>query len=386
MNRITATALFLTLMLLTDAISAQVKNKPSLHWKVAATLPAQEPQKKSLGIAGPVTGVHKQALIIAGGANFPDSMPWLGGKKKYYDAVYVYEKKGKHIQLHKGSFKLPSAIAYAASCSTPLGIVYAGGENETGISNAVFLLQWNNNTHSLDIKKLPDLPVPLTNAAASADGNTIYIAGGENNMGVSGNFYMLDMNSSGDTWKTLPALPMPVSHAVMVKGPGTNHPALFVIGGRKKNTSGISDLYSSVLTFDITTGQWQEKRSLPFALSAATGVATGGYILIFGGDKGTTFHQVETLIAEAALEKNEIKKQELVNKKNQLLIHHPGFNKEVLCYTVATGEWTTIGTIPFDTPATTTAVMWNDDIFIPSGEIRAGLRTPQILMAKRIAE
>lgn len=33
------------------------------------------------GVAGPVTGIYNDIMIIAGGANFPDSMPWQGGKK-----------------------------------------------------------------------------------------------------------------------------------------------------------------------------------------------------------------------------------------------------------------------------------------------------------------
>jgi len=56
-------------------------------WRSAGELPAN-----SKGLAGPVTGVCNGKLIVAGGSNFPDSMPWLGGKKKYYSNGYVFRK------------------------------------------------------------------------------------------------------------------------------------------------------------------------------------------------------------------------------------------------------------------------------------------------------
>jgi N-acetylneuraminic acid mutarotase len=54
----------------------------------------------------------------------------------------------------------------------------------------------------------------------------------------------------------------------------------------------------------------------------------------------------------------------------------------VLLYNTLTDSWKTIGNIPFDTPVTTTAVKWGNDVIIPSGEIKAGVRSPNILSVK----
>jgi N-acetylneuraminic acid mutarotase len=54
----------------------------------------------------------------------------------------------------------------------------------------------------------------------------------------------------------------------------------------------------------------------------------------------------------------------------------------VLLYDPVSEKIKTIGTIPYSTPVTTTAVLLNDYIVLPSGEIRAGVRTPHILMAE----
>lgn len=359
---------------------AQKAKRDALQWKIAAQLPASGEQVKALGFAGPVAGVHENKLIVAGGANFPDAMPWNGGKKKYYDDVYVYSKKGNKLVLCKQTYKLPSSLAYSANCSTAQGIIVAGGENENGISKKVYLLRWDKKADAIIIDSLPDLPVALTNASVIANDNIIYIAGGETATSASDKFYSLDLNNTQQGWKQLPNLPKPVSHAVLTTQSNNNHSSIYLIGGRKKNANGISDLYSSVFKFDIVKNQWEEKASLPYALSAGTGIAAdSNTILIFGGDKGETFNKTEKLIAAINAEKDESKKQELIQQKNQLQETHPGFSKEVLLYNIETDAWKAIGEIPFPSPVTTTAIRWGNDVIIPSGEIRAGIRTPQIL-------
>jgi cyclically-permuted mutarotase family protein len=375
--------LYFIIMFFPVASYAQKRQGLSMQWKITTMLPAAKDQAKALGFAGPVAGVHENVMIVAGGANFPDSMPWQGGKKKYYDDVYVYKKENNKTLLFKKTSKLPSSIAYAASCSSLQGVVYAGGENGNGISNKVFLLKWDKIKSSVIIKDLPDLPVGLTNASATVNGNMVYIAGGETTSAVSDQFFCLDLSNSKEGWKLLPSLPKPVSHAVLAVQTNSNNQCIYLAGGRKKNANGISDLYSSVYEFDLKKNEWKEKSPLPYALSAGTSVTTGSaYLLMFGGDRGNTFHKTESLIVTISSEKDEIKKQELIQQKNHLQASHPGFSKDVLLYNTITDEWTKIGTIPFDSPVTTVAFKWNSEVIIPGGEIRAGVRTPHILSGK----
>lgn len=362
---------------------AQKKQPVSMQWKMAAILPADDGKLQSTGFAGPVTGIHNTIFFIGGGANFPDAMPWNGGKKKYYDKIVAYSTKHHQLGLINKSFHLPSGIAYAACCTTPGGILYAGGENENGISNKVWLMQWDEAAQNIIFKNLPDLPIPVSNAAATLVGNTIYFAGGETTTAASDQFIALDLQNSSGGWKKLTRIPHPVSHAVLTAPATKKSNQIYITGGRKKNSNGISDLYNAVYIYDITNNSWQKKKSLPYALCAGTGIAAGSSgILMFGGDNGTTFHKVETLIAAINSEKDETKKQELVRQKNKLQSEHPGFSKEVLLYNTLTDTWKTVGDIPFDTPVTTTAVKWGKDVLIPSGEIKAGVRTAQILEGK----
>ncbi len=370
----------LSLMFFKTASYAQKKETGLMQWKIAAALPAANGHAVSLGFAGPVTGVHNNVLLVGGGANFPDSMPWLGGKKKYYDDIYVFVKKNNKTVPLKKSFKLPANIAYAANCSTPQGILVAGGENEKGISNKVFLLLWDAAEQILHTKTLPDLPLALTNASATNNEHMVYVAGGETVTAASDKLFNLDLNNIAAGWQQLPSIPRPVSHAVLVVQHNSKNSSLYLLGGRKKNASGISDLYSSVFEFDLNDQQWKEKKSLPYNLCAGTGIANGAScILMLGGDKGETFHKAETMIAAINAQKDETKKQELIGQKNKVQSTHPGFSPEVLQYNTLTDEWTVYDSIPFDTPVTTTAVRWGNDVIIPSGEVRAGVRSPAIL-------
>jgi N-acetylneuraminate epimerase len=369
--------LYLLFMFFTVAIQAQKKQELALQWTIAAELPVAATGAKALGVAGAIAGVYKNKFIVAGGANFPDAMPWLGGKKKYSNELFVYIKKGKSVSLQQRT-NLPFNIAYAASCSTTKGVLVAGGENENGISDKVFLLQLVVNSLQLVIQNLPDLPIAITNASITSIGNKIYIAGGETVTGVSHQFLVIDLKKISDGWRQLSAIPKQVSHAVLL----TKDDRIYLIGGRKKNSNGISDLYNSVFVFDLLTNQWTEKKSLPYALSAGTGAVYKNQIVLFGGDKGETFHRTEELIAAVNVATDEITEKKLTDAKTALQSSHPGFSKEVLAYNINTNEWNKVGSIPYDTPVTTIAVTWNNCFFIPSGEIKAGVRSPYILSVK----
>lgn len=366
-------------------ISAQQAIVLSIKWTIAAQLPPENGRDISIGVAGPLTGIHNGALIIAGGANFPDAMPWSGGKKKYHDEIFVLKQKrnGNCQWLDTRAFKLPAATAYGANINTGQGIVYLGGENENGISQSAYVLQWNERLQQIAIKNLPDLPVPLTNATATAKGNMIYIAGGESVNDVSRSFYSLDLINTAGGWQRLPDLPQAVSNAVMVVQSTGRQDKIYLLGGRKKNTNAVSDFYSSVYAFDLDTKAWEEKKSIPSPKAAGTGIAFGkNYILLFGGDEGTTFNKTESLIMAINNEKDDIKKQELIQHKNKLQVAHPGFKPDVMLYNTLKDEWQKLADIPFDVPATTTAILWGNCVYIPSGEIKAGVRTAQILFGK----
>ncbi|HEX6847794.1 MAG TPA: hypothetical protein VF144_12495 [Chitinophagaceae bacterium] len=367
--------------------SKPIPAQDSLHiqWSTATELPAVPASTKHPGLAGAFIGIHNDVLLIAGGANFPNRMPWEGGKKVYHDKVYVLQKdkSGKLVWMDSGKSKLNTSIAYGASASTEHGVVCIGGENEHGLSKDVVLLQWIPGARKVSIKSLPPLPIAITNASVVANGRNIYAAGGETANGVSDKLFSLDLHKSTAGWKELPPVPKPLSHAVMVLQSNGLSENIYLVGGRRKTLKGISEFYNSVFEYDINKNEWKEKAALPYALAAGTGIAVQeNGILVFGGDKGETFRKTEELVTLINSEKDDKKKKDLTLQKNRLQATHPGFSNEVLIYNTKQDEWKVFGKIPFPVAATTTAVKWNNVVIIPSGELKAGVRTPDILVGK----
>jgi len=188
---------------------------------------------------------------------------------------------------------------------------------------------------------------------------------------------MLDMKKPQDGWQEMAALIKPTSHAVMI----SQNDKIYLIGGRMKTKSGISELYSSMYVYSITDNKWSNVKSLPYAISAGTGISIGeSEIILFGGDKGETFHKTEKLISEINAEHDNAKKEALIKQKADLQSSHPGFSNEVLRYNSHKNEWNKDGSIPYSVPVTTTAFLKGDTVFIPTGEIKAGVRSSKILM------
>jgi N-acetylneuraminate epimerase len=383
-------ALLIFIMMSSTAISlAQKKPLQPIKWRFAAVLPAAKGQSKSLGFAGAINGVNNNVLIVAGGCNFPDAMPWDGGKKYYSNEMFVLQKTRKGYAWNKKiSTRLPESIAYCGTTSIAKGVVYAGGENANGISNKCFLLNWNARKNLVEVSPLADLPIPLTNVALTHIDSVVYAAGGDEAKNSSKSFFSIDLNDSNAHWETLPDLPIALANATAITQSGKAGKEIFIIGGRSKTPSGISDLHNTTFAFDTEKHTWKKCADISDGknttnLSAASGIALGkNEIVITGSDNGKVFHQIETFIAKISKATTTEQKEKLTQQKNKLSIHHKGFDKSILLYNTTSDAWTKIGELPFPAQVTTNAVVWGNSIVISNGEIKPGVRTPDVVIGK----
>lgn len=369
-------------------IFSQKKDITNVEWKIAAQLQNAD-GSLSLGFAGPINGISNDVLIVSGGANFQDKMPWEGGKKHYSDEIHVLQKQnGAFVWNKQISSKLPEPIAYCGSTSTDLGVVCVGGENENGLSKKAFVLNYNAAKNEVDVKSLPNFPMAITNIALTQIGNVVYAIGGDEAKNSSDNFFSLDLNCSLLEWKELPKLPMALANVVAAVQKGKDGFNIYVVGGRTKTASGISDLHNTTFVFNLKNKVWgkcanisEEKNTTYF--SAGAGVAIGKHsILIIGGDNGLIFHKIETFLSQIAQAKSPEEKERLIAEKNILNTSHTGFYKGMLLYNTLTDKWIKIGELPFLAQVTTTAIMWGDEIILSNGEIKPGIRTPNVMLGK----
>jgi len=291
-------------------------------WHRLAVLPDQ------WGVAGAFAGVSDGALIVAGGANFPNGFPWEGGKKVWHDDIFV-------LTASDGSWqrvgKLPRPLAYGVSINTDRGLICIGGNDATQQYADVFLLN-----HRGETTRLPDLPLSLANAAGAQLDGIIYVAGGETAEGTRKIFLAFD----GKQWRQLPPWPgcgRMLAQAAAVKD------AFYLVGGVEL-IAGKRRYLRDAYRYHPTTG-WERLPDLPRPLAAAPAIG-GERLLIFGGDDGSKVGAQP----------------------------HPGFCTEILSYE---NGWKTVGQLPAPR-VTTTAVRWNGQIVIPSGEARPGVRSPEV--------
>jgi N-acetylneuraminate epimerase len=353
--------------------AAQKKYEPPITWKQSGVLPVQPNGLIHMGLSGVVSGVVGDQIIIAGGNNFPEGLPWEGGIKKYYNRVIVYNNQ-KDTLLNTFTFNLPANVAYAAVAQLKDGIFYAGGENENGpLSSAYFIKK--SKSQSFEIIELPSLPIAISNAVAVATENAVYVLGGANKEGVSNKVWKLSLNNFKKGWTAQASMPQPTAFSAAAIA--NEH--IYIMGGRCKEANGISKIYKEVYAFDVENNFWEQKASLPETVSAACAVAIdNNKILFIGGDKIVVFHEVEMLAAKIAATTDTTIKKELTVVKNNLQKTHPGFSKDVLAYDATLNKWSPYAQLNFTAPVTTSAFLFNHKILLPVGEIKPGIRTPYI--------
>ena len=354
-----------------------------INWDTLAIIPPAAGRKIQHGLAGPVAGVYQDHLLIAGGTNFEDAMPWQGGTKLYHNDCYILTKKAENqLEWSQPEWKLPSPIAYSACISTGMGILSIGGESADGPVPRVFMLSVEgNNIRSVD---LPDLPVALSSSCAAINGSRVYLAGGFGRGGATNHFLSLDLSAEELTWQTLPELPVPLSHAVAACQFDGKEVCIYVLGGRNK-TGITSNFLSDIWKYIPSEQKWLKAGTLKvgdepaFGLSAGTGLAFGEHaILLFGGDQGTIFNQTERLIDAVLKAATPEERDVFLKKKENNLTNHPGFSGDIYRFNTLTGKLSRLGQLPGMTQVTTNAFWWDQQIIIPGGEVRPGVRSAKI--------
>lgn len=326
-----------------------------------------------LGLAGIAAAKAEGGILMAGGANFPDLLPWEGGKKVYSDRIFLWDGSQKAPQ--QLSFKLPKPGGYYGYTSAGDKMLIAGGETTEGVSKEVFLISRDGLT------LLPDLPAGVTAPVVIYHEEKIYLLGGDETGKTSRQFLVLNLLQREKGWQHLPDLPVATANAAAFFA---QH-SIYLAGGRSKNPNGISTLNSEIFKFDFKGGSWQKETPIlvngnisPF-VAPAFFTFKDRYLIFAGGDDGKVFHQIETALHKISLAKSETEKDQLTREKNFMVKHHQGFNNKVLIYDTKTHHWLVEGFLPFPAQVTTASVAADGCFYIISGEVRPGIRSPKII-------
>jgi N-acetylneuraminic acid mutarotase len=321
----------------------------SLAWKPLPAIP------DALGFAGSFAGRSENALLVAGGANFPGKPPWEGGTKIWHDRLFVLED-GATAWREAG--RLPKPNGYGASLSLGDAVVLIGGGDATQNFPSVWRTLWDGKV--VTFTSLPDLPRPLAMHSAANLGNTIYVAGGltrPDATAAEAGLFALDLANPAAGWRELEPCP---GGARFLAVAGAHDGSFYIFGGARLVPDAAGKPQREWLrdAWRYTPGQgWKRLADLPRASVAAPSPAAvaSGRLLVVGGDDGA---QLKTLPAD-----------------------HRGFPRDILAYDPATDTWSHRGEVPFSL-VTTPAILWPGHIVVPGGEKRPGIRSTEVWSAQ----
>ena len=346
--------------------------------RTAGSLPALSGVENS-GVAGAFIGGMGGRIIMAGGSNFSQGVPWEGGAKHFEDAVYLLAPvNGAYECKLVADAKLPEGIAHGCSAVAGRSLYCFGGQTAHGESREVYALTPVGNSVRIDAVAM--LPEGFRSVAALAYKEEIYIHG----VNDGANAFWRFTPASGK-WTELTACP----GAVRSAGPGFaaqhngRENAMYLFGGRHEE-NGEFHLYSDVWEYLPVHDKWQAKGDVtidgePMVLMYAGVVPYGSsHVLVVGGDDGRELLRrsaLERAIRESATPSEA---EALQEQLREAFVEHGGFSKDVLAYHAITDTWVSLGQAETGLPVVSTAVVAGNEVVIPSGEIRPGVRTPDV--------
>ena len=304
------------------------------------------------GVSAPFCGVVGDALVVAGGANFPDKSLLEGGAKRVYADIWAHtDGEWAHVGV------LPDSTAYGATFAVDGALVLAGGNVCDVTTDKVYELTLQDGAAVL--RALPPLPEPMEQCGWTRDGDRLYLVGGVGTTAV----YACTIGEY--VWTRLADLPEPLVQPVAFASGGS----LYVWGGFNPETLEVSDK-GLVISSEVEKSLWREAPSIPDGgtFVGATGATLpDGRLAVVGG--------VNRAIFARALHNTPEDRIPYLSKEPA----EYRFRQAVYAFDPASGAWTLLGADPACALAGPgVAVRPAGGLYVAGGELKPGVRSPRI--------
>jgi N-acetylneuraminate epimerase len=334
----------IVLVATTSAMKAQ-----QMEWSKLPPLPDKE------GFAAMYAGVSGDALVVAGGANFPEKRPWEGGTKMWYDDVWVLDQPDG---AWRKAGKLPKSLGYGVSVNWKGEVICIGGSNADGHDADVFSLSIEG--QGIVVKQYPPLPRPCANFCGALVGDTIFVAGGiekPDSVQAMHTFWSLKLSQDKPQWREL--TPWPGKERMLATA-AAHDGAFYLFSGAALHAGSDGKPEREWLkdSFRYREGVgWEKLPDAPRVAVAAVSPApvTGNTIFLLAGDDGAK-----------------------VGFKPET--QHPGFPLDQFVFDTTLLQWTTLSSLAPFSRATVPSTRWREGFIVPSGEARPGYRSNEVWM------
>jgi SSS family solute:Na+ symporter len=396
--------LFLLLIFLLLAVTPSFGKERftnTLEWKKLPPLPPAPGQTGQAGLAAPFCGVSNDLLLVAGGCNFPGDPVWEGGRKAYYSDAFALEQKPDGTYIWHSGFKIPYKVAYGVSITIPEGVVCIGGSNSTESFSSVFLMKWNPDSRQIETESLPSLPFSMSRMAGALVDGKIYLAGGYTDGQLANSFLCLNLkrkrSDSQFRWEILDDFPGPPRLQAIAVGQNAAEEEHFYLfsGSSYPENQEDPNILTDGLEYDPGTKEWTKLPEImpdgedPLSLHGGSGIAIGTQHIIFtGGVNREIFFNAwkrERSIQHALDQGDTALHSSLLQEKYDYFTMEPEefkFNRKVLAYHTITKEWIKVDDYPYPGSAGAPMVAWKDGFVVVNGEIKAGVRSPEVYFGK----
>ncbi|HEY1066595.1 MAG TPA: hypothetical protein VGE52_10815 [Pirellulales bacterium] len=202
---------------------------------------------------------------------------------------------------------------------------------------------------------LPSLPAPRANCAGALVGHLLYLSGGQERPDgpACNTTWRLDLASQAPAWERLTDCP---GEPRMLAVAASCDDAFWIVGGVALDRSAQGKFTRRYLRdayrFDSRAG-WRRVADLPHPIAAAPSPAPADAVgfHILGGDDGS--------------------------QSSALPHEHRGFSSRRMSYSLKAEQWQVVDDVAAPR-VTVPCVQWKNEWIIPSGEIRPGVRSPEV--------
>jgi len=320
----------------------------------------------ALGVSGAFGGLIGNKLILAGGYNYPGNELHNDVAKQYYKDIIVGTINPKNKKLSwKRLGELPKGISNGAAVATDEALYIIGGRDDKEAMATCIEIKLENK--ALTCKTISQLPVTVSDAGAVYLEDYLYVVGGIQNGQPSNDVYRMNLKGDRSKWEKLPAFPEEprIQPIVAAQKDGSGKTMLYLWSGFNGWGKGAA-LTCGGYKYNPATKEW---KGLGAPLKNEKRVYLGGGNAVALGD--------DRIIAFGGFS-YEILLNNLINPSADYNSHDVDWykhNQEVYCYNTRTGKWSSIGSLP--SLGTVHAAYAKSDgvVYNISGELKPGVNT-----------
>lgn len=314
----------------------------------------------SLGVSACFAGVIGDTLVMAGGCNFPTVPAAESGMKRYYRGIYAAVIDGGNRLDWQLVGWLPEAAAYGVSVPTDEGLLCVGGCNEAGSLRSTWLIKLQDGRASVSM--LPMLPHEMDNFTGAGHDGQVMVSDGEQ-------IYALNLNDSAQSW-----------HTVARVGERRLHQAVSGFMGRTFCLWGGMMPKTANHETALQMGGWQyhgAQLPLPGPVDAQ------GDTIYLGG--AATVNLTATSVLAVGGVNHDVFLSAVTHPEPDYMTHPAEWYRfnPYLCL-FENGNWKIIGRSPVTARAGAALVKHGHVVYIIGGELKPGVRTPQIFAIRHL--